>query len=230
MRLSRYTARAVPVPAGTPTARPVYRHEPTSPEGRPLDGVDTDHVLVERARNGDLDAYEVLVRRYQGIAYRTAVLVAGPGDAEDAVQEAFVKAYRALDRFRVDWAFRPWLLRIVANEASNTRRSAGRRYGLAVRVGRQAWTGSVGGDPELDAVLAETGAAVVGLLDGLPQRERQVIVCRYLLELSEAETAHALDIPAGTAKSRHARGLARLRVAANAVGLSALEEGADHHA
>jgi DNA-directed RNA polymerase specialized sigma24 family protein len=56
-----------------------------------------------------------------------------------------------------------------------------------------------------------------------------VIVCRYLLELSEAETAHVLDIPAGTAKSRHARGLARLQVAARAAGISAIEEGADHH-
>jgi RNA polymerase sigma-70 factor (ECF subfamily) len=230
MRLPRYTAQTGRVPAGTPIARPVYLHDHTSPEGRPLDGDDTDQVLVERARAGDLDAYEVLVRRHQAIAYRTAALVAGPGDAEDAVQEAFVKAYRALDRFRTDRAFRPWLLRIVANEASNTRRSAGRRYGLAVRVGRQAWTGPVSPDPELDVELAETSATLLGLLGRLPERERQVIVCRYLLELSEAETAQVLDIPAGTAKSRHARGLARLRVAARGIGLSAVEEGVDHHA
>jgi RNA polymerase sigma-70 factor (ECF subfamily) len=208
----------------------VYQHDDTDPEGRALDADQDDQALVERARGGDLDAYEALVRRHQAIAYRTAVLVAGPGDAEDAVQEAFVKAYGALDRFRSGSAFRPWILRIVANEASNTRRSAGRRYGLAVRAGRQAWSGPVAGTPEQDLVTAETRATVLALVDALPERERQVVACRYLLDLSEAETAEVLAIPAGTAKSRHARGLARLREAAMSAGLSVAEKGADHHA
>ena len=79
-------------------------------------------------------AYEELVRRYQDVAVRTAHLFAPDGDAEDATQEAFVKAYAALARFRPDAPFRPWLLRIVANEARNRRRSATRRVGLALRV------------------------------------------------------------------------------------------------
>jgi len=158
MRLPRYTGRPSQVPAGTTAARPVYCHDDMDPEGRSLDGTETDAALVDRARGGDLDAYEALVRRHQPIAYRTAVLVAGPADAEDAVQEAFVKAYKALGRFRADGSFRPWLLRIVANEASNARRSAGRRYGLAVRVGGQAWVGPAAGTPEQEVATAETRA------------------------------------------------------------------------
>src|SRR4030095_9437816 len=90
-----------------------------------------DAELIDRARRGDLMAYEELVRRHQAVAIRTAHLFAPDGDAEDAVQEAFVKANAALGRFRAGAPFRPWLLRIVANEARNRRRSAGRRAGLA---------------------------------------------------------------------------------------------------
>ena len=82
----------------------------------------------------DQEAYEELVRRYQDVAVRTAHIVSPDGDAEDAVQDAFVKAYAALSRFRIEAPFRPWLLRIVANEARNRRRSAGRRVHLALRA------------------------------------------------------------------------------------------------
>ena len=100
-------------------------------EGRPLE----DAELVDLARDGDVPAYEELVTRYQGIAHRVAWLVARQaGEAEDAVQEAFVKAYYALPRFRSDAPFRPWLLRIVANEARNRVRSSRRRDGLVLRA------------------------------------------------------------------------------------------------
>ena len=93
-------------------------------EGRPLQETE----LVERARRGDARAYEEIVRMHQGIAFRTAYLVAGnAADAEEAAQDGFVKAWRALGRFRKGAPFRPWLLQIVANEARNRRRSAGRR-------------------------------------------------------------------------------------------------------
>ena len=92
-------------------------------EGRPLE----DAELVDLARDGDVPAYEELVTRYQGIAHRVAWLVTRQaGEAEDAVQEAFVKAYYALPRFRRGAPFRPWLLRIVANEAHNRVRSSRR--------------------------------------------------------------------------------------------------------
>ena len=88
--------------------------------GRPLD----DTRLCEQARSGDVDAYEELVRRYQRLAYRTAFVVTrSSADAEDAAQEAFVKAYYALDRFRPGAPFKPWLMRIVVNAARNRRGS-----------------------------------------------------------------------------------------------------------
>src|ERR687895_1307118 len=99
--------------------------------GRPLE----ENELVERARAGDADAYATLVRCHEEIAFRTAVLITGnAADAEEAVQDAFVKAYRALGRFRAGEPLRPWLLTIVANEARNRRRAAGRRAGLAPRA------------------------------------------------------------------------------------------------
>src|SRR5438046_6019455 len=83
-------------------------------EGRPAD----DSELITRALRGDSAAYEEIVQRYQQIAFRTAYVITGSSaDAEDAAQEGFVKAYRALDRFRPGADRRPWLLRIVANEA-----------------------------------------------------------------------------------------------------------------
>jgi DNA-directed RNA polymerase specialized sigma24 family protein len=96
----------------------VKRVRTDSVEGRPTE----DAVLVERSRNGDQDAYGELVTRYQAIAARTAYVITGTAaDAEDVAQDAFVKAYYALDRFRSGAPFRPWLLRIVANEAINRR-------------------------------------------------------------------------------------------------------------
>ena len=75
--------------------------------------------MIDRARAGDVGAYETLVRRYQDVALRTAYLVAPEADAADAVQDAFLKAYAALPRFRSGSPLRPWRLRIVANEARN---------------------------------------------------------------------------------------------------------------
>jgi len=123
------------------------------------------------------------------------------------VQEAFVKAWQALDRFRPESPFRPWLIRIVANQTRNTVRGRGRREALAVR----ALELRAGPDPALDAVAAERQRALLAAVRSLRTAEREVVVCRWLLGLSEAETAAALGIPAGTAKSRASRALARLR-------------------
>ncbi len=82
--------------------------------------------LVERAKAGDLDAFERLVVLHQRAALQVAYVIAG-SEAEDAAQEAFVKAFRALGGFRSGSPFRPWLVRIVANEARNQRMGAARR-------------------------------------------------------------------------------------------------------
>src|SRR2546423_14887385 len=91
--------------------------------------------LVERAKNGDVNAYEALVQHYQELAFRVAYQVTGnAADAEDAAQEGFVNAYYALSRFRAGAPFKPWLCRIVANEARNRRTSAQQRTVLAERA------------------------------------------------------------------------------------------------
>ena len=176
--------------------------------GRPLEETE----VVERAKRGDARAYEELVQTYQGLAFRTAYLVVGnAADAEDAAQEGFVKAYRALGRFRSGEPFRPWLLKIVANEARNRRRSASRRDALAVRAAGAESSGEAAPSPETAALDAERRRALLAAVETLPDEQRLVVTCRYFLDLSEEETAAVLDVPRGTVKSRTSRALDRLR-------------------
>jgi RNA polymerase sigma-70 factor (ECF subfamily) len=161
---------------------------------------------------GDKDAYAHLVHRHAPMAVRTAALLGAGADAEDVVQEAFVKAYGALGRLRPGAPFRPWLLRIVANETRNLHRAAGRR---AARE-RRAWEQSeplVARRPDepADALLdSERHARIVRGLGQLSGPQREVVTCRYLLDLDEAETAAVLGWPRGTVKSRLHRALRRL--------------------
>ena len=148
---------------------------------------------------------------------RTAQLACGDAsEAQDAVQEAFVKAYSALGRFRPGAPFRPWLLRIVVNEARNRRRSAGRRSGLAVRIAEDRPKGDAAPSPEAAVLANEARRELLAGLERLSHDDRLVIGCRYFLELSEAETATALGVPRGTVKSRLSRALGRLRSAIQA--------------
>ena len=166
---------------------------------------------MERAKGGDVGAYEELVRRYQGIALRVAALTDGP-EADNTVQDALVKAYRALGRFRMDVQYQPWLLRSVANEARNRRRAAGRRAGLALRLADDRDSGDAAPSPESAILDAEDRSTLLAAVASLDERDRMVIGYRYLLGLSEVETAQALDVRPGTVKSRLSRALARLRV------------------
>ena len=176
-------------------------------EGRPLE----DAELARRAREGDDGAYEELVERYGQIAFRVAWLVTRDrSDAEDAAQEAFVKAYYALDRFRLDLPFRPWLLRIVANEARNRARSSRRRQGLALRAAAVS-DGDAAPSPETAAIALEDRETLLAALNRLPPADREVIGHRYLVGLSESETAAVLDVRVGTVKSRLSRAMTRLR-------------------
>jgi RNA polymerase sigma-70 factor (ECF subfamily) len=176
--------------------------------GRPLE----DEELVERARNGDVTAYEQLVRMYQDVAARTAyVITGGAADAQDAAQEAFVKAYYSLSRFRAGAAFRPWLLRIVANEAINRRRSTRRQVGLALRAAEGRLQDDAVPSPEGAALAQDDRRRLVAAMNRLRPEDRLVIAYRYWFELSEAEMAEALGCARGTVKSRLSRALARLR-------------------
>ena len=179
-------------------------------------------VLVRRAQAGDASAYGELVTMHQGAAFRVAYLLLGSAaDAEDAAQEGFVRAYLALARFRAGEPFRPWLLQVVGNEARNRRRALGRRAGVldrAIRAVRGDAAAGIAPSPEHVLLAGESHAEVRAALGHLREEERLVVECRYLLELSEAETAAALGVPAGTVKSRLHRGLARLREELDGVG------------
>src|SRR5712692_5836742 len=176
-------------------------------EGRPTDGE-----LFTRAQRGNQAAYEEIVRRYQEVAFRTAYVITGSAaDAEDAAQEGFVKAYRARAAFRTGAEPRPWLLRIVANEARNRARSVGRRQHLELRLAERFRPGDAAPSPEAAAVAAEDSRRLLDYVNALSDEDRLVIASRYLLELSGDETAAALGIPEGTVKSRLSRALSRLR-------------------
>jgi RNA polymerase sigma-70 factor (ECF subfamily) len=150
----------------------------------------------------------VLVGRYRVPALRVAYGIAGD-EAEDAVQDAFVKTFRKLDGFRTDAAFRPWLFTIVANEARNRRRSSSRRTKLDLQVRDQPRPDGAA----VDDVVAQRDQRrrLLDVVANLPDRYREVVALRYFAGLSESETAEALSCPVGTAKSRLSRALNLLR-------------------
>jgi RNA polymerase sigma-70 factor (ECF subfamily) len=153
------------------------------------------------------------------MAVRTAALLGAGADAEDVVQEAFVKAYAALGGLRPGAPFRPWFLRIVANETRNLHRASGRRSARE----RRAWQRSerlllaTPDDPADAALASERRAGIVRGLARLSATQREVVTCRYLLDLDEAETAAVLGWPRGTVKSRLHRALRRLQASLDEV-------------
>lgn len=167
----------------------------------------------------------MLVERYQELVFRTAYLILGnAAEAEDAAQEAFVKAYHALPRFRSGAPFRPWLLQITANEARNRSRSDQRRTNLALRAGATAIVHEEE-SPEAAVLAAESRRQLVAALAQLRDDERLAIGYRYFLDLSEADMAALLKCARGTVKSRLSRALARLRRILLADGGAAIRPG-----
>jgi RNA polymerase sigma factor (sigma-70 family) len=177
-------------------------------EGCPL----TDQELMEQARHGDMVAFEELVRRYQDIAFRTAFLVCGDADeARDAAQEGFVRAWRALPRFRSGSEPRPWLLRIVGNAARNRRRGSARQSALGVRLAEDPLSGGGAPSPEGSVLAAERREALLAAIGRLRPDDRLIIGLRWFVDLDEAAMAAVMDVPRGTVKSRLSRAMARLR-------------------
>ncbi|MFD6415110.1 RNA polymerase sigma factor [Streptomyces sp. NPDC060194] len=154
------------------------------------------------------------MRAHTAVALRVAVALGAGSDAEDVVQCAFIKAYQALGGFRAGERFRPWLLRIVANEARNAVRAAQRQRSA---LGREAGTLEAeplipeAVDPELEALRRERWSALSAALGALSEEHRLVVTYRYLLEMDEPETAAALGCPRGTVKSRLSRALRQLQ-------------------
>lgn len=176
------------------------------PVSRPVVASD----VFRRAQDGDREAFAAIVRALQQPALRLATVVAGdPVEAHDVVQDAFVKAYRALPTLRDANALRPWIMRTVANQAKNSRRGQRRRQLRHLRI---ATARAVDDDGTEQAALAGVmGERMMQALRTLPGQDQRVLACRYLAGLSEHETAETLGVPAGTVKSRTARALERLR-------------------
>ncbi len=168
--------------------------------------------LVIAAKAGDRDAYGQLLQRHQAVAFRAAYLVTrSAAEAEDATQEAFVKAWLALDRFRSSAPFRPWLVKIAINEARNQRRGSGQSERLALRLVDQPHAAMDAPSAETEALAAEDRAELLRAMSELREDDQLVLAARYFLGLSEAETAVALGVRRGTVKSRLSRSLDRLR-------------------
>jgi RNA polymerase sigma-70 factor (ECF subfamily) len=169
-----------------------------------------ERVLVAAACEGDAVSFGALVERYQQPAFRAAWLLLRDAQAsEDVAQEAFVRAYKQMHRFRADAPFRPWLLRIVQNLALNELRSRQRRGGLVERVGIFAPRAIE--PPHAEVAAADESARLLRAMDELPSDDRTVLHLRYFLELPEREIAAAIGRPAGTVKSRLHRASGRLR-------------------
>lgn len=168
--------------------------------------------LVTQAKHGSQHAYAELLSRHQGVAFRAAYLITGSAaEAEDATQEACVKAWLALERFRAGAPFRPWLVRIAVNEARNRRRAAGRRAGLVLRLAPSFAETDAVPSAESQAIAEEDRARLVATIARMREDDQLIIAARYFLGLSEAETAIALELRRGTVKSRLSRALGRLQ-------------------
>jgi len=173
-----------------------------------IDSSVNEGLLLARARQGDELAWSWLVAQHQEAVFRLAYLIAGDAaDAEDVAQSVFIRAYLKLDQYDDSRPLRPWLLGITANQARNKRRSIGRYWHM---VGRflDAHRAETVTEPPADRADA---APLWQAVRRLPEASRSVIYLRYFLDLSEAETAEALNIAPGTVKSRAHRALKKLR-------------------
>jgi len=169
---------------------------------------DTDQQLVQRAQRGDLRAFDLLVLKYQGrIGALVSRYIADAGEVEDVTQEAFIKAYRALSKFRGDSAFYTWLYRIAANAAKNHLVAKGRRPGADATI-EDAEAFDDGGlvsemsSPEAMAMGDEVAAVVEQSLQALPEELRAALTLRELEGLSYDDIAEVLGCPVGTVRSR----------------------------
>jgi RNA polymerase sigma factor (sigma-70 family) len=179
---------------------------PLSP---PIGRREREPELLGRAKHGDHDAYARLVRPYEHAAYRVAAAITGhKADAEEAMQNGFLKAYRALDRFRAGAAFKPWLLRIVVNEAHNVVRDRRRHVRLESRAAEQHEMPAGGADEAL--ITQEDSELVLGALARLSEPDRVVLALRYFAELPDDQAAALVGTSAPAYRVRLMRARRRL--------------------
>jgi RNA polymerase sigma-70 factor, ECF subfamily len=171
-----------------------------------------ERTLLERAQRGEVAAYEALVRAYETPAFRAAYLITrDEHEAADAAQEAFVRAYRGLGSFRLDEPFRPWLMRIVTNQALNRIQALKRREKMTERYAKVLNETSEMPNAQRSLETREQNEKLMRAVTRLKPDEQVLITLRYFLELPESEVAQTLHIPQGTVKSRLHRTLAKLR-------------------
>jgi RNA polymerase sigma-70 factor (ECF subfamily) len=182
---------------------------------------DSDTALRQRVVGGEQAAFALLMRRYNRRLYRVArSILRDDAEAEDALQEAYLQAYRALPDFRGDSSLATWLTRIVMNAALMRRRRTG-RMAEVIELGAEPVMEQHGGAPDQDesgqpeqaALRAQARGLIEAKIDGLPEVFRTVFILRAVEELSVDETGKLLGIPEATVRSRYFRARAMLREA-----------------
>lgn len=169
-------------------------------------------LLISRARGGDRDAFGALVEQYRDNVYRLAYRMCGNAyDADEAAQEAFVAAWRALPNFRGDAKFSTWLYRLTTNAAIDVMRREKRHQ--TVGDGEKMELADDADSPQETVERTEQQEAVQKALATLSEEYREVLLLRYMEELDYAEIADVLQLPSGTVKSRINRAKAALKAA-----------------
>ena len=169
-------------------------------------------LLISRARGGDREAFGELVEQYRDNVYRLAYRMCGNAyDADEAAQEAFVAAWRALPNFRGDAKFSTWLYRLTTNAAIDVMRREKRHQ--TVGDGEMVDVADDADSPQETVERTEQQEAVQKALSTLSEEYREVLLLRYMEELDYAEIAEVLQLPSGTVKSRINRAKAALKTA-----------------
>ena len=174
-----------------------------------MDRNTSDEILVERVKRGDKKAYDALVLKYQGrILNLVSRFVHDPSDASDVAQEAFIKAYRALPKFRGDSAFYTWIYRIAVNTAKNFLAAGARQpFDTAADFNEMEQidtsdTLKEQETPERLLLTRELQETIIRAIEGLPPDLRSAITLREIDGLSYEEIATVMACPVGTVRSR----------------------------
>jgi RNA polymerase sigma-70 factor, ECF subfamily len=176
----------------------------------------SDRDLAMRASGGDVGAFRQLVREHSGLVYRVALRILGVQDAQDASQEAWIRAWRNIENFRGDSAFSTWLYRITVNTCLSVRRKESRRREREYSGDELPFLPEPGGgdaDPEAAALSTQQREELLAALAHVRAEHRAALVLRHMEGLSYAEIARILDVPDGTAKGWVSRGRAAMLVA-----------------
>jgi RNA polymerase sigma-70 factor (ECF subfamily) len=167
--------------------------------------------LVQRARDGDDGAFGVIVETYRDRLFGVAVgMLRNRTAAEDVVQEAFVKAYQNLKRFRGDASIYTWLYRIAVNTAHNHIRRARRKMEVDFEEVAPVIE-AAGPNPAQTAANAELGEAIDGAIQGLPPRQREVFILHYFERMTHRETAEILGVTEGAVKANFFHAVQKLK-------------------